>query len=62
MAKIKEARLPVEVGCRVEKRGFTHMGTVIDRNEDWCSVKWDNGPSRESPRICHANELKTIRV
>jgi heat shock protein HspQ len=48
----------IEIGSRVIKRGFPHVGVVVDIKGAWASINWILGKAaRERPLICHVSEL-----
>ena len=48
----------LEVGDRVERRGFGQRGTLVqvDTDDSWCQVAWEHG----GPVLIHLHELRKI--
>lgn len=61
---VKSQPIRFAAGDRVRKRGFPHVGTVLQvQNDpakaDWVKVQWpSSAPPRERPTYCSHHELE----
>lgn len=52
----------MNTGDRIKKRGFSHEGRIVKKDEAWATIEWDDGVlARERPKMCHLRELETLK-